>query len=272
VAGSGFELYGHADRVLGLDVLLEESAVRSLGCTVLSGLSANTFIPSITGYGPTPPRFLGENDAADDATLGTTNIAMVPHRISSITTCSKQLLIQGNPIQEIIIRNLARLFASTIDYMALMGRGIAFNEPLGVFAAPNSINVPIAAGDLYPQLNEISAMIEEERVDMNSYGIITSPNLRNILQTAPKFPGGSEDTWTGLGAARSTSQLIGVDRCFAGSWVNCVLASWGLGFSVILDVFTLARSARVNIICDLYCDVGLRHARAFAFTDEIVAP
>jgi hypothetical protein len=266
--GTGIDWLSHRDLLLGAEVLLTPSIIRQSGAQLVVNLRGDTVMPHVSALSAAP-EFIPENGTAPEVDLTTAGTALlVPRRLSSTTIVSRQLLVQAQLIEMVITETLARVFSSIIDRAAILGTGIN-DQPRGVLAAPGSINFPIVAADpLYPQLVAMERLIEEERVDVASFGFVTSPRLREYLRTVEKFPGGGDDCWSSITNPRSSPQ-VDVNRIFFGSWTNCVIATWGPGFTILVDQFSRAGSAQVRLHCSLWADIGLRHGRAFGYSDVI---
>jgi hypothetical protein len=234
----GFEWIGRRDIVIGADLLISPSIVRQAGATVLTGLKT-----------------------------GASNL--VPKRLSSETLVSRQLLVQGTSFEMILRNDLSRAFAWTLDYMALVGRGPAFFEPLGILNDPNVIVQPILPPDFYTGLMTAREQVALEGVDMSSFGFITNASIERLFRTTPKIAAvGDTDTWTAAGPIYS-SPKVAVDRVFFGAWQNMVFGLFGGGLELILDPYTYSMSGHVKITGHLFADVTMRLSRSFGYSDVI---
>jgi hypothetical protein len=66
--------------------------------------------------------------------------------------------------------------------------------------------------------------------------------------------------------AYSTNQMTDGEVVF-GNWEDAILAMWG-GFDVVIDIYSKATEATVNIVINTFIDVGVRHAASFAWSDD----
>jgi hypothetical protein len=268
--GGGIEWLGDRDLIYGIDILLRPSVVRASGASVVVGLSGNTAMPGITGLSA-PPQWTTENAVAPPVDLTTTSVAVTPYRLTSQTIVSRQLVIMGGEALSTLIRqDLARNFSSIFDYMALIGRGPGFNEPRGILFTPGVINFPTGA-NLYSDLIDIEELIELESVSLNTFGYVTSPELKKRLRNTPKFAAGDADVWESITSPRS-SPVVREQRIFAGAWELLLMCVWAQGFSITVDPYSRAVNAQVVLTGELLGDVGVRLPRAFGFSDIIAPP
>jgi HK97 family phage major capsid protein len=201
-------------------------------------------------------------------------VILVPHRLTSSTLVSRQLVIMGGAPLETTVRNdLARAFASTFDHMALVGNP-ALNQPTGIQFWPGVINLPVTTLNLiYRDLITAEELVELEKVSLNSFGYIANPSVKRRLRDTPKFPGAENgpDVWASITNPRS-SPILTEPRIFFGNFQNVILAVWSEGFELSVDPYSRAGSGQVVIVGHLYGSVGIRLARAVGFTDVIPTP
>jgi hypothetical protein len=72
--------------------------------------------------------------------------------------------------------------------------------------------------------------------------------------------GASELIWWKL-AKPIASNSVNSNAVFAGCWDSCVIATWGL--EIIVNPFSQAHTGRVEIVDNLFCDLGLRYPKSF---------
>jgi hypothetical protein len=72
--------------------------------------------------------------------------------------------------------------------------------------------------------------------------------------------GGTDPIWSELPNPISSNVVTG-SEAFRGCWDSCIIATWGL--EIIVNPYSQAHSGRVEIVGNLFCDVGLRHPKAF---------
>jgi hypothetical protein len=164
----GYEWIGHRDIVLGADLLIAPSIVKQAGATTLVNLKGDTQVPHVAALAD--PQFTSETGMAPNTQLVTGASNLVPKRLTSETLVSRQLLVQGQSFEMILRNDLARSFAWTLDYMALVGRGAGFFEPVGILSDPNVIVQPVTTPTLYSDMQVMRELVAEEGVDMASFG------------------------------------------------------------------------------------------------------
>jgi hypothetical protein len=72
--------------------------------------------------------------------------------------------------------------------------------------------------------------------------------------------GGTDPIWSELPNPISSNVVTGAEA-FGGCWDSCVIATWGL--EIIVNPFSQAHLGKVEIVGNLFCDVGLRYPKAF---------
>jgi hypothetical protein len=219
------------------------SACARAGATFLTGLSRNC---NLWAIGALPvPQWLPELGMVTPSDPVFERHPVSPKRISAMIVVSAQLLRQAPPdLDVILISDISRQLGSYLDQAALYGTGVANNQTLGlVGVAGVNQNVPIDPADPHSSFCNLEELIENANVEMDSYGVLTSPATKKILRTTPSFPGGSFTTWSELRNPQSSPEITD-GKCFAGCWSRMTFAIWGCGIEILVDPFSLAENLR----------------------------
>jgi hypothetical protein len=64
----------------------------------------------------------------------------------------------------------------------------------------------------------------------------------------------------------STGQ-IGDDIVAFGNWEDAILGMWG-GWDVVIDPYTSAQTATVNVTINAFIDTAVRHSASFAWSTD----
>ena len=64
-----------------------------------------------------------------------------------------------------------------------------------------------------------------------------------------------------LSAARVNSEVV------FGNWEDAILGMWG-GWDVVIDPYTSAETATVNVTINAFIDAAVRHAAGFAWSTD----
>jgi HK97 family phage major capsid protein len=112
-----------------ISALAAQSVVRSMGATVLTGLSGDVDIPK-EGASPAAG-WKGENTDFDSGDATFASVGLSPKHCGTITEWSRNMIMQSSPEIEGLLRNmLARNIALAIDKAAINGAGT--DAPLGI--------------------------------------------------------------------------------------------------------------------------------------------
>jgi hypothetical protein len=267
VPNQGQEWFNHNFLIYGASLLLQPSAVVASGATLLTGLSATTSMPAVTGW-TVPPAFVPETGIAPTLDLSTDAVTLRPRRLSTTVIVTRQLLTQGGPELTFAIEDhLSRSFSSIVDVAALTGAG--GDQPLGIQNWPGTLLFPFTPATAYADLVAMEAAVELAQVETETtFGYIAAPRTKALLRTTPKMATGDADCWNSITRPRSTIQLT-ENRIFAGSWSNCLIGIFGSGLELTIDRFSAAGSGRVFIHTSMWGDIILRKSSAFGFTAVI---
>lgn len=120
---------------LFVNALTATAVVRSLGATVLDGLTGNVEIPRETGSPNVA--WVAENSALSASDAGFDSLTLSPHHVGALSEISRNMIQQTSPSVEQLLRNMmARDIALEIDRAAINGSGTGA-EPLGILNDPN---------------------------------------------------------------------------------------------------------------------------------------
>lgn len=112
-----------------ISALVAQSVVRSMGATVLTGLSGDVDIPK-EGTSPAAG-WKAENSDFDSGDATFASVGLKPKHCGTITEWSRNMIMQSSPEIEGLLRNmLARNIALAIDKAAINGAGTV--EPMGI--------------------------------------------------------------------------------------------------------------------------------------------
>ena len=113
-----------------VDALRNASSVMQAGATMLTGLQGNIKIPKKSAA--SSGGWFTEGSAASESEFTSTSITLSPKTVGAYTDATRNLLMQGSPDVESLIRNdLAQSLAIAIDLGALSGSGSS-GQPTGL--------------------------------------------------------------------------------------------------------------------------------------------
>ena len=205
---------------------------------------------------------------------------MTPHRVTTYTTYSKQLLLQNSYDVENIVRNtLTYAVANALETAAMEGDGDS-QVPQGILNA--SVN-DATHGSTAPTLaswNNIVNMETMVAVD-NAIGArmayIMKSTAAGKLKTTARDSVGGGYIWEGRnidggglvnGYPAYVTNVFTDDTVIFGNWAELFYGMWG-GLDITVNPFSLDTYAQIRVVISGYYDVALAHAASFARIDDL---
>lgn len=271
-----------------IDVLYNRMKVFELGARRLTGLSGNVDISRKTAASAAV--WEGENDSNTESTITFEKATLTPHRLSAMIQVSKQLLMQGSPDAEAIVRqDMQMAQAIAVDAAAISGSGVG-DIPAGILNTSGIGSVVGGTNGAVPTFGNIidlETAIANANADVANMGYITTPGIKGYLKKTSIVDGQSEKIWpigaTGLNGYRAevSNQMPSTgtkgtaeDICHAllfGNWDDLVVAQWD-GLDIIVDPYTQKRTAMIEVNIDSWWDILVRRAASFAaMVDALVS-
>ncbi len=261
------------------------SAVARAGATFLSGLSGGPVNLPRWETASVPAAYL-ETAPTVPNTQTSSLLSLSPHRISSETILSRQLLRQTENMESGGLENLvaAEMLAgigAMLDNYALNGSG-ASGQPFGLLTlgsnAPGSRDlsklappVSFAGAATWSKLCSFIGNVEANDVvadDTSSW--ILSPNTREKWISTPQITAYprylSEDNKCVGFPLATTNNLTSSNRVIYGRWSSMIIATWAM--SVLVDHVTLSTSGNVRVFVDLWADCGPVYGPAFCASSD----
>lgn len=246
---------------------------RRLGVRVLSGLQGNVVIPK-HGTGLSVG-WVAENSAVPESDLNPASVTLSPKHAGGVTELSRQLIMQGSPDVEQLVRDdFAFIIAQAIDSALIKGGGA--NEPLGVLSTAGTQAGSLAA------LNWASVLamkLKAETVNADAVNWVMSP------KAAAKFAGTEKSNGTGIYLMGDDGKIAGlpayvtnqvpdvdVDSGYAilGDWSQVMLGIWS-EIDLLVNPYaeTAYRRGGVLVRAMSTVDVAVRHPEAFVVASDV---
>jgi HK97 family phage major capsid protein len=253
---------------LYISALTAASVVRSMGATVLTGLTGDVDIPREVAAPNTG--WFADNGTipGSDAEFG--SISLTPRHVGSITQYSRNMLLQSSPQIETLLRSMmARDLALAIDAAAIMGGGS--HEPTGVLST-SGIQTEAYGATLMDTTAEMIAKADIANVEAKR-SFLSTPGVRKLamlardgndlaIPLAMQFHNEphmfSNQVPTILGAGDNEHGLI------YGDWTELLIGIWS-EIDVLVNPYETSAYAKgnVSIRAIATADVNLRHRAAF---------
>lgn len=272
------------------DAFFDRSVVRSLGATVLEGLSGNLKLPRIVK--DTAALKKTENEGATEATPTMSALDLSPNRLPSFVEVSNQLFKQSNSAIEAVVRSY--LFN---DLNAVMEKGIisggGTSEPVGITGTSGIGSVVGGANGAAPLWDDIVNLEREVDVDNALLGNLhylfsgkVRAKLKTTLVTATYGDRHIIDERGGLNMLNGYSYGV-TNACpdtltkgssgaacsaiIFGNFSDLIVGFWG-GIEFLINPYSLDTTGLTRINAAAYYDSGVVRPVSFsAMLDALAA-
>jgi HK97 family phage major capsid protein len=267
-----------------LDDFFNGSIMRSLGATVLQGLSGNLDIPRLVAG--TNPAHKTENAGADEVSPTTLMLELKPKRLPAFIDLSDQLLMQSSSAIEAIIRRHLTNQMLAIQEAAFFHGAQGGTDANGIASTTGIGSVVGGTDGLAPTYTHIVNL--EERVDaqnamQGSLAYATNGQIRQKLKLTPKQASGIEGNFILSDLAPNTVNGYRIEftnaisrtltkgnggatksAIFFGNFADYVVGYWGgLNLELIRDS-TNAKLGLHTLVANTYYDGGVMRPKSFA--------
>ena len=258
-----------------------------MGAQVMSGLVGNLDLP--IGNALAATAWEGENDTTAETNPTTTKLSLTPNRLSAFIDVSKLFLIQSSHGPEAWLRGeLSGATARAVDLAILNGSGTS-DQPEGILNKTGIGDVAGGTNGLAPtnaHVIELETLVAIANADVSSLGYLTTPAFRGFLKNLALGANNAGFVWDGNGSmlngynAQVSTQCPSTltkgtasGICHAiifGNWAEAIVANFGQ-VDLMVNPYTKAKEALVELIVNSYWDVGIPRAGAFsAMQDALV--
>jgi HK97 family phage major capsid protein len=270
-----------------IDILRNRAWVAQLGARMLDGLIGNVVIPrqlaAATAY------WEGEIIATTQSNTGFDQLTLTPKAVTGFEVYSKMLLMQSTPSVDNLIRDdLLKVLALAIDKAALTTADA--QGPTGIPGTTGITTVTASTAGIIPTFASIVSLesaVALGNADVGNLAYLTNPAVRGALKTAVKstYSGAYGFIWESDGTMNGyrsevTNQLVRTNtvgtlttECssiFFGNWQDLVIGTWG-GTDIVIDPYTNAATREIRIFASNWCDLGVRHAKSFAWMPDALS-
>jgi HK97 family phage major capsid protein len=208
-----------------IDLLRAKCRVMQLGATVLSGLVGNVDVPRRSAAGAA--QWITEGQALTASTGAFDAVSLRPKTVGSIGVLSRNLLLQGTPDAEMLIRSdMITQIAIAIDAAAINGSGTGA-QPAGLL---NMSGVGLVAGGTngaaitFDHLIDLSTVVAAANADSGALGFLSNPAVLGALSRLKSSTG--EYLWAARGG-------MGNENSAPASAVPSSTASGDAGLSIL---------------------------------------
>lgn len=256
-----------------------------LGAQVWRNLSADYKIPINDASGSVA--WEGEGDLGAEASPTFTSRTMTPKRIGAFTDISKQLIRQATnspDVNAFVTNNLRTLIDNAVETAAFIGGGAG--EPSGVV---DTITVTTSNTSAPTRQNmlDLATAIAQNNAEMGNLAYVTNPYIKSVLRTVDVGSDTGFFVWDGRymdrdyavfgegmveGYRAATTTLIGaggtagtnLNYVLFGNWNHLAIGQFG-GQEVVVNPYTKAKNALIEVIVNSWVDVAVLQDNSFAY-------
>lgn len=274
-----------------IDLLRPISIVGSLGATSLTGLQGNVAIPRQAG-GATA-HWVAESGAPAESQQVFDQVPMTPRTLAAFTDVSRKMLLQSSiDISAFVVSDLRASMGQELDRVVLCGDGTG-NSPTGILNHADATVISLATnGRALTWADLVNCYVQTAHDTDGKRAFVTTKQARNKLMLTEKVAGTGNMIWDGMklasfpgegaigGQPAVATQLLpsnltkgsgtNLSSLIYGDFSEVILGTWGSGFDLILDPYTLATSGGLRITAHIDVDVCLRNVQTFAVIKDIV--
>lgn len=261
-----------------IDALSAKMVLKDLGATFLTGLVGNVDIPRISTA--TTAAWEGENEANTETQPTFDKVQLTPNRLGAYAQISKQLIAQTSYSAENIARNdIERAIRLAVELAAINGAGTG-NVPKGILNQTGIGSVAGGTNGAAPDWADIVNLEKEvavDNADIGALAYLTNPKVRAKLKntaigTDMRMVWGADNMLNGYKTGITTQVPSDLDKgsstgvCSAiifGNFSDLLIAQWA-GLDVVVDPYTSAKNAMVDLVINSWWDADVRHAASFA--------
>ena len=270
------------------DVLRNNMALGGLGCTFLTGLSANVDIPrKITA---STLGMLTEIGSSSETAPATAKATLSPKRIGAYVQVSKQALIQSaialeNMIRDDLVTSAAVLLenqcingagtgAEIKGLRAVTGIGTVTGGTNGLAPAwSHLVDLESACANANAEPDRLSGYLTNTKVRGKYKQTQFATNLPMIWQNGPQPLNGYKVAVTNnvpSNLTKGTSTTVCSATLFGSDWSNAVIGLFGAP-DITVDPYSLAATGQVQITLNQFADLAHRQPATTAKIDDLLA-
>ncbi len=261
---------------LYIDPLRNKLLARKLGVRVLSGLHGNVSIPKYgTGLSV---GWVAENSAVPESDFAPDSVTLSPKHCGGVTELSRQLIMQGSPDVEQLVRDdFAAMLAQAIDSALIKGGGA--NEPDGVLS---TVGIQTASLATLDWASILAMRVLAETANTDAVNWVMNP------AAAAKFAGTEKSTGTGMYLLGDDGKIAGLPAyvtnqvpnnstpdpdagiAILGDWSQVMLGIWS-EIDILVNPFAETAYKRGGVLVRAMStvDVAVRHPQAFVVASDV---
>lgn len=264
-----------------IESLRANLVMQKLGAKFLTGLVGTL---SFVKNSKVDIAWAGEAETVENEKTSFSLQEMKQKRLVITTAFTKDLLNQTSmDVEALIMNEMILAHAQGIDDAALNGAGE--KAPLGILNLPGIGAVAIGenGGEIdWAKVVALETAISSKNAILGNLAYLTNPKVIGALKTTEKAAGTAKflmelaEVLNGYRIVNTTlmpSDItkgtgMGLSAMLFGNFADVIVGQWG-GLDIIVDPYTLKKSAQVEITMNAWHDVFVRHDESFAAIKDI---
>jgi hypothetical protein len=254
--------------------LLQWSTCMRAGAEMLTNLKENVGLARTSKLGE--PQWVPEIGFSPATEPEFQLVSLGPaRRLSGMIVASRQLLMSASPgLDQYLIDGLSRACSNQLDRVALYGAP-GGNTPTGISGTPGIHRLPLDWND--PGIDEFleaERLVEIEDVGLGTFHFIAHPDGKRILRATPwaGAAAGDRSIWELITGPLSSAVIRDRGDIFFGEFSQMTVGIWGNAADVVINPYSRAQTALVELVVNLFCDVAIRLPRAFGIASGTPLP
>lgn len=264
-----------------IEALRNSLVLTQLGASFLTGLVGTLTFAKGSNIDIT---WAGEAEEVADKKVAYTLEEMKQKRLVVTTAFTKDLLNQTSlDVESMIMNDMIQAHATGLEAAAINGAGS--NDPKGILNITGVGQVVMGEnGDAinWAKVVELETAIASKNAAAGNLAYLTNAPIVGALKTTEKAAGtarfllengllnGYKCVMTNNVPANLTkgSSSKNLSAMLFGDWSELLIGQWG-GLDIIVDPYTLKKSAQVEITLNAWHDVFVKHNESFAVVKDL---
>ena len=266
------------DTISFIDSLKNNMASVQAGATFMNGLVGDVSIPKLASDSVATWRTEGGIATQSDPTFGA--VTMTPHRLTSYTVYSMQLLRQSTlDIDKIVSDTLSYAIANALETAAFEGDGTS-QVPLGIMSntdtndATHGSSSPTVAS--WANIVNMEKMIAVDNALAARMAFVMKATAAASLKVTSADSVGGGYIWqndpllggTVNGYPAYVSNIFTNDTVIFGNFAELMFGQWG-GLDLLINPYSRDTYAEVRVVIAGYFDVALKHGQSFSRINDL---
>lgn len=245
--------------------LYASSVVFAAGAQLMTNLSGEISIPKYSGTGS---GWATEVEAKSESGGTFSEITLAPKRLTTILLVSRQFLAQDSiSAEQVLINDMRNSIMATLESSILDATAAGTSRPAGML---NGVAYTSTGATSWSGLVALESAIDTNNALMGGLAYIATPALKGKMKVTAKDSGSgifiaSEGNIVNGYPLYSTSNMASGKVIF-GNFNDLLVGNWG-GMDVLVNPYSYAKTAQVELVINTYWSWAKRRTESFAYAN-----